>query len=406
MSLDLSTLLGNGAEIVRQGRCRRLLLVVFCLDAPFAFVFLVALQSYFAPQQIEGRAVAGLALSLFALGKLVLQYQAGRASDLVGPRRGLSIGLACVLAAMGVLLAAPTAPLLLVPASLLYGAGSSIAWPALLSEAHAMPVRLRASLTAAMTATTGAAGATALLLGLALPENLPFRVAIWLALVPVAVGLGLSLLPYAPGGTERRDTEDEHNFGLRLILADRSRAGLGAAFFLQSLAIAALVASFRALGRDLFGVSLHHETVLLLPVGASFAAGVLAAGVLGALPRRLLLCGALALGGSSLLVVGSTNGVAIQVALLGASCFGLGLAVPTTTALQLDHARSTPGALFGSLLALEGLGHILGPGLAAALSDVRLVMAAVGGVLIAAALASLQVTDVEEPVMRFASDVG
>ncbi len=405
--INLGQILGGGLEMARDGRSRRLLTLVFCLDAPFVFVFLVALQTYFVPQQIGGRAVAGLALALFALGKLALQYQAGRISDLVGPKRGLSLGLTCALGALGILLTAPSEPLLLIPACILYGAGSALAWPAVLSQAHAMPTRMRASLTAAITATSGAGGAAALLLGLLLPESLPFRIAIALALVPVALGLVLSLRPPpAAGRPESDESMRDRSVNLRLIVADRSRVGLGATFFLQSLALAALVASFRALGRDMLGVSLHRETVLLLPVGTCFAIGVVLAGALGWLPRRVLLGTALGLAGASFLVMGHTSGTETQLLLLATGCLGLGLAVPTMTALQLDMARGTPGLLFGFLFALEGLGHILGPAVVTALSDVRLATAVVGGALVAAALASLQVSTISESVLELAGDAG
>ena len=126
----LDTLLDDARLIARDKRCRRLLLFVFCLDAPFAFVFLIALQSYFTPQQLEGRAVPGLALALFAAGKLALQYQGGRVTDRLGSRRALSLGLACIATALATLLAASALPALVLFASLLYGAGSACAWPA------------------------------------------------------------------------------------------------------------------------------------------------------------------------------------------------------------------------------------------------------------------------------------
>ncbi len=136
---------------------------------------------------------------------------------------------------------------------------------------------------------------------------------------------------------------------------------LGSAFLLQSIAAAALLASFRAIGRDMMGVSLQQETVLLVPAGVCFGAGVLLAGVLGRLSRRVSMAAGLALAGASFLAVSNATGQSQQVALIAAGCVGLGLAVPTMTALSLDLARTAPGLLFGYLFALEGIGHMAGP---------------------------------------------
>ncbi|HEX5370114.1 MAG TPA: MFS transporter, partial [Dehalococcoidia bacterium] len=148
MRSSLRALLDDAGLIVHDGRSRRLLLFVFCLDAPFAFVFLIALQSYFTPQQLAGRAVPGLALALFAAGKLALQYQGGRVTDRLGAHRTLSLGLVCIATALLTLLAASTLPALLLLASVFYGIGSACAWPALLGQAHAMPSSARGALTA------------------------------------------------------------------------------------------------------------------------------------------------------------------------------------------------------------------------------------------------------------------
>jgi predicted MFS family arabinose efflux permease len=405
---DLRRLIADARSIALDARSRRLLLFVYCLDAPFAFVFLIALQSYFTPQQLAGRAVPGLALALFSAGKLALQYQGGRVTDRLGPARTLSLGLACIAIALAMLLAAPSLPALVLLASLVYGIGSACAWPALLGQAHALPAAWRGSLTAAMTAATGVGGVSALLLGLVLPESLPFRVAIAIALAAVGLALKLSLgvAPTPERTNEVIEPASRTRAGVRPILAQRAYLALGSAFLLQSLALAALLASFRAIGRDLMGVSLHRETILLLPVGASFGVGVLVAGVLGRLSRRASLAAGLALGGASFLAVSHATGQPLQIGLLAVGCAGLGLAVPTMTALTLDLARATPGLLFGFLFALEGAGHMTGPSLAAALSDVRLSLALVGAVLLTASLVALQVCEINEPALELAGDAG
>ena len=232
--LEASRLTAAGLTIAADSSSRRLLLIVFCLDAPFAFVFLVALQSYFTPQEIAGRAVAGLALSLYAAGKLALQYQGGKLSDRWGSTRSLRLGQACIAVALISLLATPSLPVLVLPASAAYGAGSALAWPALLSHARTAPVSLRATLTAAITVASGAGLAAAFLLGFVLPENLPFDLAIALSLLAAAAGLALS--SNIPAGAPALQPVRQGRGILSAVLADRARLGLGAAFFFQSLA--------------------------------------------------------------------------------------------------------------------------------------------------------------------------
>ncbi len=169
------------------------------------------------------------------------------------------------------LLATPSLPVLVLPASTAYGAGSALAWPALLSHARTAPVSLRATLTAAITVASGTGLAAAFLLGFVLPESLPFHIAIALSLLAAAAGLALS--SNIPAGAPALQPVRQGRGILSAVLADRARLGLGAAFFFQSLALAAVLASFRAFGQDMMGVSLHHETLLLLPAGAASVSG-------------------------------------------------------------------------------------------------------------------------------------
>ena len=50
-------LIASWLRTVATARGRQLLLIVFCVDISFAFVFLVALQTYFEPQHLAARAV-------------------------------------------------------------------------------------------------------------------------------------------------------------------------------------------------------------------------------------------------------------------------------------------------------------------------------------------------------------
>ena len=152
----------------------------------------------------------------------------------------------------------------------------------------------------------------------------------------------------------------------------------------------ALLSVFRAIGRDIFGVSLREEMLLLLPACAGFALGVALAGLLGEVAgRRNLLAVAFASAAVAFLALSQSETLAISVALLALGCLGLGLAVPTTTATSLDLSRDMPGLTFGFLLTLEGLGHAAGPAIGALFGSVEGVMALVGGLLTASFVAAL-----------------
>jgi predicted MFS family arabinose efflux permease len=371
---------------------RRILLLTFLVDAPFAFLYLIALQTYFPEQTLWGTPLPGLCLALFGAGKLAAQYAGGRLTDRLGLRAATAAGLTLIVGAQAGLFASSAVTVLVLPASLAYGAGSAVIWPAVYARASRFQADARAQIAAAMTVTTGASVAGAFALGLVLPESFSFGVAVAGTLVVVVVALALSYFGADEASEPAVVDADEPAaaiVGLRDVFANPSLLRLGCVYLLISAAMGALLSVFRAIGRDLFGVSLREEMLLLLPACAGFALGVALAGLLGDVAGRRNLLG-LAFGSAAVafLALSSSGSTAVSVALLAVGCFGLGLAVPTTTATSLDLARDVPGATFGFLLTLEGLGHALGPAAGALFGGVEGVMTLIGALLAAAFVAS------------------
>jgi MFS family permease len=372
---------------------RRLLLLVFVIDALFAFVFLIALQSYFQPQRMAGTAVPGLALALFGAGKLASQYVAGRHSDAGGARAALQLALLAIAGSFAILLFAEPAPVLVIPAALAYGVGSATVWPALYVEAQALPVESRAQLASAMTLTTGAGLAAALALGAILPSDLRFSLALGGGGLLLVVAFIATL-----GVPERRMTAETTTRVSAGLLASPPALLVGATYFFEAAAIGALLSIFRTVGLQVLHVSLRQETLLLLPACACFGAGVLVAGVAGeSIGRARLLALGLGLAGVAFLGAGQASGREIALVSLCAGGFGLGMSLPMTTAAALDAARSLPGTTFGFVLTLEGLGHVAGPALSAGLANVDATLALAGVLLLAACAAALGLSRVQAP---------
>jgi predicted MFS family arabinose efflux permease len=377
---------------------RRVLLLVFLVDAPFAFLYLIALQTYFDEQTLLGTSTPGLCLALFGAGKLVAQYAGGRLTDRLGLRAATATGLVLIVGAQAGLLAASAVTALILPASLAYGAGSAVVWPAVFARAARLNSDARSQIAAAMTVTTGASVALAFGLGMVLPESFSFGLAVAGTLVVVVIALALTYF----GAREVDETvivtvepgvvgpNAGKVIGLRDVFGNPALLRLGCVYLLLSAAVGALLSVFRAIGRDIFDVSLREEMFLLLPAAAGFALGVALAGLLGEVAgRRNLMAVAFCAAAIAFLALSRSDATALSVALLAVGCFGLGLAVPTTTATSLDLSRDMPGLTFGFLLTLEGLGHAAGPAIGALFGSVEGVMTLVGGLLAASFVAAL-----------------
>jgi predicted MFS family arabinose efflux permease len=400
-SLDPIALIGNWLRAAASPAGRRVLLLTFLVDAPFAFVFLIAVQTYLPQQTLLGTSLPGLCLALFGGGKLVAQYFGGKLTDRIGLRDATIAGITMIVMAQAALLLSTVEIAIVLPASAAYGAGSAVVWPAVFARASRFPAQERAQISAAMTVTSGAGMALSLALGWLLPEDLSFSIALAGTLALVALALVLATFASEPGDPEHDEgmATSVPVLGLRDVFASPALLRLGFIVVMQAASVGAMMSIFRAIGRDLLDVSLREQMVLFVAPAAGFAAGVVAAGLLGGVAgRRNLLAVAFAMACVSFVTLPAVDGLVVAVALLTVGCLGLGMALPTTTATGFDLARETPGVAFGFLLTLEGLGHALGPAGGALFGDVQGTLVFIGALLAAAFVACLGMAPAHERV--------
>lgn len=402
-SLDPVALVRNWLRAAASPAGRRVLLLTFLVDAPFAFVFLIAVQTYLPQQTLLGTSLPGLCLALFGGGKLVAQYVGGRLTDHIGLRDATIAGIALIVIAQAALVLSTVEVAIALPASAAYGAGSAVVWPAVFARASRFPTDTRAQISAAMTVTSGAGMASALALGWLLPEDLSFSIALLGTLALVAVALVLAAFAGEPPDPEDDDAPTETAvvvLGLRDVFASPSLVRLGFVVVMQAASVGAMMSIFRAIGRDLLEVSLREQMVLFAVPAAGFATGVVMAGLLGSIAgRRNLLTVAFATACVSFVALPAVDALAVAVALLTTGCLGLGIALPTTTATGFDLARQTPGVAFGFLLTLEGLGHALGPAGGAVFGNVEGTLLFIGALLAAAFIACLGMAPARERIL-------
>jgi predicted MFS family arabinose efflux permease len=377
------------ASLLRESLCdlhsaeaRRLLLTVFVVDGSFGLLFIVALQAYLEPQRLAGVSIPGLALALFAAGKLSSQYLASRLTDSAGPRKALAAGLAALAVSLTGFLIATRIPPVLVPASFIYGVGSATLWPALLVYAKHVPSERRAHFTSAMMIATGLSEAAALVIGFALPSGFPFWAVALFELTAICSVL-LAVLASTEASPVETLAGQLAKGRAEVLWMNSSVVLVGIIYFVQAAAISALLSVFRSVGQDVLHVSLRGQILLLTPAGLTFGVGVLASGFFGrSFSRPTLLSLASAISGVAMLGVLGSDGKELTVALLALGSLGLGLALPTTTAVALDVAGVKPGTVIGFLLSFESVGHIVGPAMSAVLVDVRAVLAFVAVLLL------------------------
>ncbi len=361
-------------RLVRSKRARPYLLITLFVDASLAFIFLVAIQSYLPEQYATSAALPGYALAAYGGAKLAGQLLGGRLIDRLGAGRGLLIGIGLIAAGQLALMSAAITPEAALPAAAIYGLGAALVWPAVYALAAAeFPTEERARLTSGMTLTTGMALALGLGLGFILPAGFPYVAATALSLVavvPAAIGAGrFASVRVQATATEAPVPQVSTGEIIRAALHPQ-RIGFSLVILLQTATLGALLAVFRAYGRDVINVSFREELLLLAPAGAVGAGAVIAG---GALSDRL---GRIPLIGTGFLIAGlsvwclSTVSAPMPVLMFAAlAALGLGLALPSTGALQLDLSRTAgAGTLLGWFLTMEGLGHAIGPAMGAWLS--------------------------------------
>ena len=398
IALSRLPLIGESWSLVRSERARPYLALTFFIDMALVFVFLVAIQSYLAEQYGGGTALAGYSLAAYGTAKLSGQLLAGRLIDRVGARRGMFVGLALVATGACALILAVLEPVAVLPAAAVYGLGGAAVWPAAYSlAAGEFKTEERARLTASLTVTTGLALACGLGLGFLLPSNFPYPAATALALIPIGgAAFTARAFPSDPSLHLPADGSGEPS-GVRVAvrnLLTPKRIAHSAIVLIQAAMVGVMLAIFRSYGRDFIGVSFREELLLLAPAAAAGAGAVVLGGALsdrfgriGVLGTGFLIAG-LAIWGLS-----GVSSPAAVVPLAIVAALGIGLAVPSISALSIDLSRTAvTGTILAWFLTMEGLGQAAGPALGAWLNKAggtTTVLWLVGGMSIAVALIAL-----------------
>jgi MFS family permease len=380
-------------DIVRRGF--PLLLIAFAVDSAFIFVFLIVLQSYLPESLHTSDAIAGAALASFGVAKLATQLASGFISDRLGARRALILGTGLLLVAdASILPLAHVAPWLIVGSAAVEGLGSSVTWPALYSAgdvrfAHGEKGRFTALLTLAtgVALVIGIGGGT-LLNGVA---SFNMAMAAPIAFVGLAFLLAVALPVTAAGfpGLERFTLPSLRE--MRSILGHPQRSAFTALVLVEAAALGGLTAIFRAYGRDVLGVSLAHEGLLLIPTAMIGALVVVPGGAVadrfGA--KRVMVPG-FAVTGVCLLLLARWTDTTFVMATAAVAGLGFGLAVPAiaSTMMSLAGATGSRGGVIGWFMTMDGIGHAAGPavaGLLLALMGPQSVLVGAGALFLVAA---------------------
>ena len=394
-------------DIARRGL--PLLAIAFLADAAFTFIFLIALQSYLPESLHASAALAGYALAAFGVAKLCSQVLSGVVSDRLGTRRTIIGGTALLLAADAAMLPlAHVAPAAIIAAAAVVGLGSSVLWPAVYSAGAARyGDNEKSRFTALLTLATVAALGVALGGGALLDIVAPFTVAMLFPIAFAAAALAIALVTPV-SASEAPPVEPEARPSLRelpRVLRSPQRVAFSAIVLSESMALGALTAIFRAYGRDILGVSLMREGLMLAPAAALGAACVMAGGTLAdRMGTRPVMAPGFALAAAAVLLLAFVTQPGFVVVVAAAGGIGFGLALPTiaSTMMQLAGGHGTRGGIIGWFMSMDGLGHSIGPAAAALLlamagAEAAMVLAGAGfmGVALIAATQTLR-TDVTE----------
>lgn len=379
--------------IIRRGL--PLLVIAFAVDSAFIFVFLIALQSYLPESLHASSAIAGVALAAFGGAKLLTQLASGFISDRLGARRALILGTALLLIAdASILPLAHVAPWLIVGSAAIEGLGSSVTWPALYSAGDQRFAQgEKGRFTALLTLATGGALAVGIGGGTFLNSAASFNIAMLAPVTAVGIACTLALLLPARGAL----LADPEGFSLpafsemRSILGHSQRAAFTALVLAEAAALGGLTAIFRAYGRDVLGVSLPHQGLLLIPAAIVGTAVVIPGGAiadrLGA--KRVMVPG-FALTGICLILLARWSDPTFVVATAAVAGLGFGLAVPAIASTMMSLAGSTAsrGGVIGWFMTMDGIGHAAGPaaaGILLATLGAESVLVAAGALFLAAA---------------------
>jgi MFS family permease len=380
-------------DAVRRGW--PLLAIGFVVDAAFIFIFLIALQSYLPEDLGKSDAIVGYTLATFGLAKLLSQLGSGFIADRLGTRRALVMGTGLLLCGyVAILLLAHGAAWLIVGCGGVVGLGSSVTWPALYSAGSArFGEGEKGRFTALLTLATGGALLVGAGGGAVLNRMASFDAAM---IAPIAAaGFAFTLALFTRGGEAHVDAAMPTLREFRAIVASHQRAMFALVVVCNGAALGALTAVFGAYRRDVLGVSLAEQGLLLAPAailgGLLVVPGGAFADRIGA--RRIMVPSYL-LVGVGLLALSRFSDPVLVVVGAGLTGAAYGLAAPTiaSTMMSLAGPASSRGGVIAWFMTVDGVGHAVGPAVAGALLGlfgVESVLMLAGGLYLVVAYVAL-----------------
>jgi MFS family permease len=343
-----------------------LLVAGFAGEFAFVLLFLPLLQTYLTQARHFGPAVAGYLLATYGFARLVLQLPLGGLADKLDQRFAFALGYLVVFLA-ALLLWAPVAPVVLLPAAALYGAGHALADPLIPAVlAGATPAgehgRLLAYLSLAqvggLIAGLGCGAFVAELAGSGIGFSL---VAAANLLAAILLVLGVQVLRHEGTASARRPLAAGSH--ARAALLDERVLYLFGVFFVLALSLNLLTPDLTPFIDQRLHSSLHVMVTYLVPAALAGLAALPLGGLLADRYGRLppLLAGA----GISALALGVLAHTSVPWQAAGAAVFvaaGLALTLPSSSAALLDEAAPEHrGLLLGGMMAVQGLAEAAGP---------------------------------------------
>jgi DHA1 family solute carrier family 18 vesicular amine transporter 1/2 len=376
--------------------------LAFSQDALYGLVFLSYMNHYLLDVLNTSPALPGYTLALYGGVKLAIHPLAGRLLDRHSPR-SLFRAAVLVQAAGLVLVLLVHALWSFLAATCLIAAGSAAIWPLLYETiARTQLVQVHSRVTGIVTFAGDIATGIGLAIGVVAgnfgPWRSAFYVALAIAVLPI-LGQQMSALDRSPPehahAPAPRPEADRHGGVHKPHLAvggfrDRIQ---GAAFFalvvfIDYAAVSSLGGVYGAYVRRSLNITLLRTAVLLIPAAAAAGLALLVASRFSRPERRMLELAALfvvSAGGALGLAVAPTAYAAAGAAVFLAA--GAGGAGPIIAAAMIEQSGgpSDRGLVIGTLMSIEGLGAVVGPGVTAAVisaSGARASLAFIGAVFV------------------------
>ena len=341
--------------------------IAFSQDAVYALVFLSYMNHYLLDVLRASPGLPGYTLALYGGTKLVVHPLAGRLLDRTRPRLVYLAGVAAQCGAIALMLVVHTLGAFLAGAFLL-AVGAAAVWPLIydaVARTQAPDQRTRAMgvlvFFGYMAVGVGFAS------GIAMAGHIPWRYAFVLAgaLVtgPALFHRSRALDPGGPRWADPHQAESAATTGHIALF--------GLVTLVDYAAVAALAGIYGPYVRLSLGITLPRAAMMLLPAGAMAVAGLLVAARVSRRerrPRELAVLFALSAAGAVLLSLTRDPWMAAAAALPLAA--GVGGTGPIIAAAVIDLGRRRErGLIYGTLMSVEGIGSVLGPGIVAIAAD-------------------------------------